>query len=197
MIGHLWLYQRKLPSSPLPKFKLGPPIQKLPKEFDIFPAPNYKTQKKPSSSPKKYLCVCVCGGGGYSLGNQKWEIAEITIGIVFFAWDSKSPHLKCQFPPKIPIRNEKYLSLNLSKEPNFIFAFLVKSYTTFISPNFIRQVAQKTTLVLHRHDFSFFSQSQFQCGMLLSHTFDIIDLKTQGMGCLNSQPEGCDSGAVI
>ena len=191
MIGHLWLYQRKLPSSPLPKFKLGPPIQKLPKEFEIFPAPNYKTKKNPSSSPKKYLWV-----GGYSLGNQKWE-KEITIGIVFFAWDSKSPHLKCQFPPKIPIRNEKYLSLNLCKEPNFIFAFLVKSYTTFISPNFIRQVAQKTTLVLHRHDFSFLRQSQFQCGMLLSHTFDIIDLKTQGMGCLNSQPEGCGGGAVI
>ena len=67
----------------------------------------------------------------------------------------KSYHLKCQFPPKIRIRNEKYASLNLSKEPNFIFTFLVKSYITFIGPNFIRQVAQKTTLAW----FQFFSQS--------------------------------------
>ena len=54
------------------------------------------------------------------VGNQKWEIVEITIKIIFFfAWDLYSlffiqeifkshlkknhPHLKCQFPPKIPI----------------------------------------------------------------------------------------------
>ena len=59
MIGHLWLYQRKLPSSPHPKFKLGPPIQKLPKVFEIFPAPNYKTKKPPAPHQKN-----ICGLGG-------------------------------------------------------------------------------------------------------------------------------------
>ena len=46
------------------------------------------------------------------LGNQKWEIAEITIGIVFFAWDSYSlffiqgvftSHLEKIVPPKVSI----------------------------------------------------------------------------------------------
>ena len=70
------------------------------------------------------------------LGDQKWEIAEITIGIIFFFFclryvftifytgsfqvppKKNHPHLKCQFPPKIPIwpksllyeRSEKWLS---------------------------------------------------------------------------------------
>ena len=71
------------------------------------------------------------------VGNKKWDIVEITIGIFFFffAWDSYSqfyiqgvfkshlekitPNLKCQFPPKIPIwpkslflhkHSEKWLS---------------------------------------------------------------------------------------
>ena len=51
-------------------------------------------------------------------GDQKWELVEITVGIIFFAWDLYSlffiqggfkshlkknhPHLKCQFSPKIP-----------------------------------------------------------------------------------------------
>ena len=65
------------------------------------------------------------------------------------------------------ISNEKYSTLNLSKKPNFIYTFLVKSYTTFIGPNFIGKVAQKTTLLLHRHDIrtrhhvlTFFPRSQ-------------------------------------
>ena len=33
------------------------------------------------------------------------------------------------------IVNEKYLTLNLSKEPNFILTFLVKSLTASICPN--------------------------------------------------------------
>ena len=41
------------------------------------------------------------------------------------------------------INNEKYLTLNLSRESNFIFIFLVKSYTTFIGPNLIGKVAKK------------------------------------------------------
>ena len=51
------------------------------------------------------------------------------------------------------INNKKYLTLNLSEEPNFIFTFLVKSYTTLIRPNFISKVAPKTKPLLHRHDF--------------------------------------------
>ena len=39
--------------------------------------------------------------------------------------------------------NEKYLTLNLSKKPNFISKFIVKSYTTFIPPNFIEKVASQ------------------------------------------------------
>ena len=53
------------------------------------------------------------------VGDQKWEIVEITIGIIFFCLrfvftifytgsfqvppKKNHPHLKCQFPPKIPI----------------------------------------------------------------------------------------------
>ena len=51
------------------------------------------------------------------------------------------------------INNEKYLTLTLNKEPNCIFKFLLKSYTTFVGPNFIGKVAQKTILELHSHDF--------------------------------------------
>ena len=53
------------------------------------------------------------------VGDQKWEIVEITIGISFFCLkfvfttsdtgsfqvppEKNHPHLRCQFPPKIPI----------------------------------------------------------------------------------------------
>ena len=94
-----------------------------------FPLPkSYKMQKKCLVTSKKIFT-----GGGESIywkrdnqevvrvGNQKWEIVEITIGIFFFAvvvWDLYSlffmqglynshlkkhhPHLKCQHPLKIP-----------------------------------------------------------------------------------------------
>ena len=57
-------------------------------------------------------------------GDQKWEIIEIAVGIIFFVWSlysllflqgvfkshlKKSPHLKCQFPPKIPIWSKSLL----------------------------------------------------------------------------------------
>ena len=35
----------------------------------------------------------------------------------------------------LAIVNEKYLTLNVSKEPNFISKFLKKSYASFIYPN--------------------------------------------------------------
>ena len=41
------------------------------------------------------------------------------------------------------INNEKCLTLNLSKEPNFVLTFLLKSYTTFIRPNFFGKFVQK------------------------------------------------------
>ena len=50
------------------------------------------------------------------------------------------------------INNKKYLTLNSSKEPNFIFTLLKKSCSAFIAPNFIGKVAQKATLLLNRHD---------------------------------------------
>ena len=53
------------------------------------------------------------------------------------------------------INNEKYLALYifLSNEPNFIFTFLVKSFTTNICPNFLGKVTNKTTTFLsQRHN---------------------------------------------
>ena len=71
------------------------------------------------------------------VGDQKWEIVEITIRIIFFCLrfvftifytgsfqvppKKNHPHLKCQFPPKISIwpkslqyeRSEKWLSPSL------------------------------------------------------------------------------------
>ena len=47
------------------------------------------------------------------------------------------------------------------KESNFMFMFLVKSYTTLIHPNFINKVAQKAIFLVHtggfrtRHQLSF------------------------------------------
>ena len=99
----------------------------------------------------------------------------------------------------------QYLTLNLSKEPNFILIFLVKSYTTLIRPNFIGKAAQDNYIILTKAWFQnqtssfnsyILSHSQLQCDMLLRRSFGIIDLKTQRMGCGDSQPEGCDFGAV-
>ena len=56
-------------------------------------------------------------------GDQKWEIAEITIGILFVCLflleictgsfqvppKKNHPHLQCQFPPKIPIWSKSLL----------------------------------------------------------------------------------------
>lgn len=52
--------------------------------------------------------------------DQKWEVVEITIGIFFFLLEiyihyflylefSSHPHLKFQFPPKIPIGPKSFL----------------------------------------------------------------------------------------
>ena len=41
------------------------------------------------------------------------------------------------------INNEKCLTLNLGKEPNFVLTFLLKSQTTFIRPNFFGKFVQK------------------------------------------------------
>ena len=148
MIGHWWLYGRKWPRPPLPKRKLGlPSIQEVHKKFEIFPGPSCKTRKNLAPPPpqKKILWL----GGVYTMedkdtntdcqkfvrvGDQKWDIVEITIGIIFFTWDLYSlcfiqgvfkshlkkitPPLKCQFSPKTPIwhkslqykRSEKWLS---------------------------------------------------------------------------------------
>ena len=77
-----------------------------------------------------------------SLGDQKWEIVEITIGIILFFYrrcifaifytrsfqdlpEKSHPHLQCQFPPKNLIwllsllykRSEKWVNL-LSPSPH-------------------------------------------------------------------------------
>ena len=52
-------------------------------------------------------------------------------------------------------------------------------------------MSKKTALLLHSYDFItrhqvltcvFFPQSHFQCDKLLSHSFDIVELKIQRMG---------------
>ena len=70
-------------------------------------------------------------------------------------------------------------------------------------PNFLGKVAIKTTFLLNRHDFStrhqascIFFHSQLQCGILLNHNFDIIDLRTHRVGCGDSHSEGCDVGTA-
>ena len=89
------------------------------------------------------------------VGDQKWEIVEITIRIIFFFFclryvftifytgsfqvppKKNYPHLKCQFPPKIPIcpksllhkRSEKWLSLPraMSILTEYTYSFLLDS----------------------------------------------------------------------
>ena len=41
------------------------------------------------------------------------------------------------------INNKKYLTLNLSKGPKFIYTFHIKFYTKFKLPNIIGKAAQK------------------------------------------------------
>ena len=52
------------------KGKLGSPIQKVPKKFKLFPAPNYKTHKHTHThtirSHEKNICGC---GGVYAMEN--------------------------------------------------------------------------------------------------------------------------------
>ena len=43
------------------------------------------------------------------------------------------------------INDEKYLTLNLSKEPDVFFHISQKIFTTIIPPNFISKVATKIT----------------------------------------------------
>ena len=82
---------------PSPKKEIRTPqIKKVPKKFEIFPAPTYKIQKTNLASHKK----SICGKGGvyimenedtntdyhkfFRAGDQKWEIVEIAIRIIFF-----------------------------------------------------------------------------------------------------------------
>ena len=49
---------------PLPKMKLDCPIQKVPKKFEIFPAPSYKIQEKKTLAPPPQRNICGWGVGG-------------------------------------------------------------------------------------------------------------------------------------
>ena len=154
MIGHWWPYERKWLSPPPPKRKLGSPIQKVPKKFS---QPELQGTKKNFSPHKKiYLWM---GGRVYTmenkdvnidyqkvvgLGDQKWEIVEITIGIIclfeirtiiFYIASfqvpsgNNHPQLKCQFRPD--------LNSQFDLSPSFIN--LMKNGST--SPSSPRRVA--------------------------------------------------------
>ena len=65
----------------------------------------------------------------------------------------------------LAIVDEKYLTFSRRKEPNFIFRFLAKSYTSL----FFFHIWHFTT-------------SELPCNMLLRHSFDIADLKIPKSG---------------
>ena len=98
------------------------------------------------------------------------------------------------------------LTFNLSKEPNFIFTFLLNLTLHSCIPILLVKLPKKTTFVLKSHDsrtrhqvltlYFFFAQLQLQCDMLLCHTHDIRDLKTQRVSCGDCRPEGCDIRAL-
>ena len=110
LIGYWWLYGRKWPlAPPPPNEEIRTPfiIQKVPKKFEILPAPSYKTHKKNlAPHTKKYLLV----GGIYTMENNN---TNTDYHIFVSVRDQKS-----QFPSKIPIwpksllykRSEKWIS---------------------------------------------------------------------------------------
>ena len=51
---------------PFSKRKLGPPIQEVPKKFEIFPASSFKAQKKLAPHKK----IFVVRGGVYTIENK-------------------------------------------------------------------------------------------------------------------------------
>ena len=80
--------------APPPKEEIRTPfiIQKVPKKFEILPAPSYKTHKKNlAPHTKKYLLV----GGIYTMENNN---TNTDYHIFVSVRDQKS-----QFPSKIPI----------------------------------------------------------------------------------------------
>ena len=91
--------------------------------------------------------------------------------------------------------------------PNFIFKSPIKFYSTFIHSNFIGKVASTDYTFIMQvwfqsetssfNSYILFPKSQWQCDMLLHHSFDIIDLKTQRLGCEDSQLKGCDVCPVM
>ena len=102
MTGHWWLYGRKWPSiyPPLPKVILVPQNTQGTKKFKFSQPLAARYKKKFSPTKKIYLWV-----GVYTMenkntktdyhevvrvGDQKWEMVEITNTIVFFVWDSCS-----------------------------------------------------------------------------------------------------------
>ena len=104
-------------------------MQKVPKKFEVFPAPSYKIRKNNLAPHKKRV------GGIYTItntayhkfvrvGDQKWEMVEITIEIFFFFFnflleicihfflyrELASPTEKNSPPPKVSI---------VTQNPNF------------------------------------------------------------------------------
>ena len=73
----------------------------------------------------------------------------------------------------LAIVDEKYLTFNISREPNFIFRFLVKPYTSLIFFHIL-----------------YFTASELPWNMLLRHSFDITDLKTPKIKLLRFPTEG-------
>ena len=124
MIGHWWLHGRNWPSLLSQKAYQFSPIQKVPKKYEIFQAPNYNIRKKFLVPQKKFFWMWVYGMENKNtktdyqevvrVGYQKWEIVEITVRIIFYAWDSyplffvyagnfQVPPEKKSPPPRKPI----------------------------------------------------------------------------------------------
>ena len=96
MIGHWYICERKYPSLSFPEKEVKSPNTIVPQETWKLPSSKYKTYaNKKQPLMKTYLWM----GGVYamenndtntdyqkcnSLGHQKWEIVEITIGIFIF-----------------------------------------------------------------------------------------------------------------
>ena len=126
MTGHWWLYGRKRLSPLCQKGNYVPPKQKGPKKFEIFQATSYKTRKKILSLHKRNICLLYTMENKNTntdyqkvvrIGDQQWYCSNYIWNHFLFGirihyllhrefssstW-KKSPHLKCQFPPKITI----------------------------------------------------------------------------------------------
>ena len=155
MIGHWCLYRRNWPSLPSPKKEIRSSQYRRSTRNLRFPQLLAASMKN-KFSPLKFLAPIFVGGvgsisytmenkvtkrdyqKGVRLGDQKWEIVEITFGITFlfeicihffytgsFLDPPKKnhPHLKWQLPPKILIWPKSLLCKPSEKWVRTMFNF--------------------------------------------------------------------------